>query len=129
MGILRKTSQSSRRIAFDPEFHRQALPKRALTAMPWALQHLGDKNVSSSRRKTPSTVIRVPALPSGRKHKDRFGLLLSDEKARDGRSLVDGGMAEIDGQWVAYVAHRGGSQLEKGDPKSGPVVDSTELEC
>jgi hypothetical protein len=73
MVIFRKTSQSSRRFAFDPEFHRQALPKRALTAMQWALQHLSDKNVSSSRRKTPSTVIRVPALPSGRKQMDCFG--------------------------------------------------------
>jgi hypothetical protein len=74
-------------------------------------------------------MIGVPALPSRRKYVDRIGLVFSDEKTRDRLGLVDGGMAEIGDQLFPSLAHCGGSQLEKGDPKSGPVVDSTDLEC
>jgi hypothetical protein len=59
--------------------------------MPWALQHAGDKNVSISRRKQPTGVISLRALPSGDKQPDRIGVLFSDEKTCSKYALVDGG--------------------------------------
>jgi len=48
--------------------------------MPWALQSLGDKNVSTSRRKLHTDVTRVPELPSSKEQVGRSGTAFSVEK-------------------------------------------------
>jgi hypothetical protein len=119
MVIPRKTSNSSRPIPNDPEFHAQARSERALTAMPWALQHFGDKNVSISRRKEPYNLIRDRASPSGSKQVDRIGPLFSDGKPQPRRCFVDGGVDARGGQLGVSVAPCVRTQMKKANPKAG----------
>jgi hypothetical protein len=68
------------RIPVRPEFHSQAPSLGAQTAMPWALQQHGDKNVSIFRRRSCVTVTTVSAVPSSREQSMRAEGVFSDEK-------------------------------------------------
>lgn len=96
--ILGKSNASSRHIPVAPEFHRQALSQRALTAMPWALQQLGDKNVSSFRRRPCTVVTKVPALPSSKMQSIRTEGVLTDEKSLSSQPFLDGEFGHRSGQ-------------------------------
>jgi hypothetical protein len=78
--ILGKMKSPSRPVPVGPEIHRLPLPERALTAMPWALQHFGDKNVSGFRRWRRLGVSRISTIPSSEKRSCTHSLASSDEK-------------------------------------------------
>ncbi len=113
--IIGQTTCDSERIDVRPEFHSQAPSQRALTAMPWALQQLGDKNVSIFRRRSCATVTTVPAVPSGRKQSMRAIGVFSDEKTMSTLDLSPeiGPIATIDRAQLLKIP--ASTHLQKGD--------------
>ena len=76
--------------------------------MPWALQHFGDKKVSSFRRKSCARVIGVAALPSSKKPSAISDDAVSDEKPGVRGRLLDGEIPRRVGQLGNSLEHSKG---------------------